>query len=284
MYKLELGVSIDCFGLKWLDGGKYQITQKHEFVDEMTKAMNKNGVATMELSTAGCWNLQEENENYSAVKEYVKIIKRNGVKLNSVHLPANLPFWDFGTLNEEKRKLSVERAKWAIGHFEEGEPNYFIFHPGTTTSQDPSVREKMLEALAKSMQEICDSTSATICIENMPRGELINKASEAVWLLERVPKLMMVVDVNHPFLDTTEDFILAVGDRIKCLHISDRDSEGEKHWLPSRGILDWNKVIGALEKVKYQGKFTYEVALERDNVSISQIKENYEKLFAEYNK
>ena len=284
MFKPELAVSIDGFGLKWLENGKYKITKQHKFVDDMTKDMRANGISAMELSTSACWNLEEERESFPAVKEYVKIIKNNGVKLNSVHLPAHLPFWDFGSLKEERRKLSVERAKWAISHFEEGEPNYFIFHPGITTSQDLSVREQMHEALAKSMEEICDSVSATICIENMPREELVNKASEAVWLLKRVPKLMMVVDVNHPLRDTPEDFIEMVGDRVKCLHISDRDSEGEKHWLPGKGILNWNKIIGALEKVKYQGKFTYEVAIQRDNVSISQIKENYEKLFSEYNK
>jgi sugar phosphate isomerase/epimerase len=283
MYKLELGVSIDCFGLKWLDGGKYQITQKHEFVDEMTKAMNKNGVATMELSTAGGWNLKEEEENFPAVKEYVKIIKRNGVRLNSVHLPFSLPFWEFDSPNEEARKSAVERAKWAISMFEEGEPKYFVIHPGKIGSDDPEERKMLLEQLRKSMQELCDSTTATICIENMTGDSVVNKTSEALWLLERVPKLMMVIDINHPFIETPEYFIEKIGDRVKCLHVSDRDEIKERHNLPGDGILNWNNIIGALEKIGYKNEFTYEISIASRKTPLSEVRKNYEKLFENYN-
>ena len=112
---------------------------------------------------------------------------------------------------------------------------------------------------------------------------MVNSIKEARWILDRVPKLMMVIDINHPFIDTPEDLILAVGDRVKCLHVSDRDDITERHWLPGEGILNWNNVIRALERVGYSGEFTYEIGILKRKYTAQQIKENYEKLFSDYN-
>ncbi len=286
MYKLNLGVSTDCFTYEWLDADKkqYKIVKLYDYIDAITKEMKENGVSSMELSACGAWNLVEEEENFPAVKEFVQIIKKNGIKLNSVHLPSALPFWEFDSLDEEQRKLSVERAKWAISQFEKGEPKYFVIHPGKLDIQDKDVRWKMMEQLRKSMIELCDSTDATICLENMSRGIMVNSAEEMLWLLEKVPKLMVVIDINHPFIDTPEDLILKVGNRIKCLHVSDRDEIKERHYLPGDGVLNWNKIIGALEKIGYQGEFTYEIDFGGDKYSIKDVKDNFEKLFAEYNR
>ena len=285
MYKLNLGVSTDCFTYEWLDADKkqYRIVKLYDYIDAITKEMKENGVSSMELSAGGAWNLVEEEENFPAVKEFVQIIKKNGMKLNSVHLPFALPFWEFDSLDEEQRKLSVERAKWAISQFEKGEPKYFVIHPGKLDIQDKDVRWKMMEQLRKSMIELCDSTDATICLENMSRGIMVNSAEEMLWLLEKVPKLMVVIDINHPFIDTPEDLILKVGNRIKCLHVSDRDEIAERHYLPGDGVLNWNNIIGALEKIGYQGEFTYEVSLRARKTPISEIRKNYEKLFEDYN-
>ena len=62
-------------------------------------------------------------------------------------------------------------------------------------------------------------------------------------------------------------------------HISDHDYENERHWLPGEGKINWNALIGALEKIGYRGVFNYEVG-----ESLSAVKENYERLFADYNK
>ncbi len=285
MYKLNLGLSADCFTYEWLDADKkqYRIVKLYDYIDAITKEMKANGVSSMELSACGAWNLVEEEENFPAVKEFVQIIKKNGMKLNSVHLPSALPFWEFDSLDEDQRKLSVERAKWAISQFEKDEPKYFVIHPGKLDIQDKDVRWKMMEQLRKSMIELCDSTDATICLENMSRGIMVNSAEEMLWLLEKVPKLMAVIDINHPFIDAPEDLILKVGNRIKCLHVSDRDEIAERHYLPGDGVLNWNNIIGALEKIGYQGEFTYEVSLRARKTPISEIRKNYEKLFEDYN-
>ena len=93
----------------------------------------------------------------------------------------------------------------------------------------------------------------------------------------------VIVDVNHFLNDKPEDAILALGDRIKALHISDYDFVYERHMIPGDGLNDWNKIIGALEKIGYKGAFNYEVNMGRYGYTYKQLIENYEKLFEEYN-
>ncbi len=283
MYKLNLGCSIDCFGINIFEDGGYEITKLHDYVDEMTRSMKENGFNSMELSAAGAWNLQEEEINFPFVKEFVEIIKKNGIKLNSVHLPFSLPFWEFASIDEDQRKLTVERAKWAISQFEEGNPKYFVLHPGRKFPENPEERQLMLKSLEKSMRELCDSVNAVICVENMTAEGLLNKTSEALELLEKVPKLQMCIDINHMFIESPQEYIEKIGDRIKAIHVSDRDEIKERHMLPGDGILDWNKIIGALEKVGYSGEFTYEISIRRRKTPFDVVRNNFEKLFDNYN-
>ena len=283
MFKPNLGCSINSFKTEIYEDKSYKIIPLFEKFEKTVKELKEYNFNSIEYCPMAGWNLEEEKIAFENVPKFLKILKENGIKVNSVHLPFALYFYDFSSVNEERRKFAVEHAKWAISHFEGVKPNYYIIHYGVGAKKDEN-RQPMLEALAKSMKELCDSTNATICIENMTGDGLLNKTSEALWLLERVPKLMMVIDINHPFIETPEYYIETIGSRVKAIHVSDRDAERERHWLPGEGILNWNKIISALEKICYKGEFTYEVGVGRGAYSAKQIKENYEKLFGEYNK
>ena len=80
--------------------------------------------------------------------------------------------------------------------------------------------------------------------------------------------------------------MLALSDRVKTLHISDHDYIDERHVLPKDGKIDWMKLIGALEKIGYQGVFDYEILREMKEYvfyTFADIKRNHEELFAQYN-
>ena len=282
MFKPNLGCSVGSFKTEIYEDKSYKIIPLFDEFEEIMKGLKEEKFSSIEYCPMAGWNFEEEKVAFESIPKFLDIVKQNGIKVNSVHIPFALPFYDFSSVNEERRKFAVEHAKWAISNFESVKPNYYIMHYGVGAKKEG--REPMLEALKKSMQELCDSTSATICIENMTGDGLLNQTSEALWLLERVPKLMMVIDINHPFIETPEYYIETIGNRVKALHVSDRDLEHERHWLPGEGILNWNKIIGALDKIGYKGEFTYEVGVGRGAYSVKQVKENYEKLFAEYNK
>jgi hypothetical protein len=148
--------------------------------------------------------------------------------------------------------------------------------------KNQEIRPFMFDQLTKSMEEICEFSPRTVCVENMVGDRLLNKMSEAKELLSRVPKLYMTIDVNHSLLQKPEDYIACIGDRVKNLHISDNDGTDERHWLPGEGIINFNAILSNLEKIGYNGTFNYEVNIKADD-GVKKVKENFDKLFNDYN-
>ncbi|MBQ3234591.1 MAG: sugar phosphate isomerase/epimerase [Clostridia bacterium] len=280
MFKPRLGMSLDCFGIKWLDDKHYKITFREEELKTKTKAMKEFGFDGAELVTLGPWNRQEEKENYHYVRDAVKIVKDNGLTLNTIHLPFSCQLWNFTSLDEEERKASVESVKWAVSHYENNMPACFVIHPDQRPKTEDE-RPARLEQLVKSMYEICEFVPANVCVENMTNDGMLNVSSEALKLLEAVPKLNMVIDVNHPLTESPVHYIEQIGSRIKNVHISDRDEVKERHYMPGEGILPWMEIISALDKVGYSGVFNFEVS---SKYAPAEVKECYERLFSEYNR
>ena len=157
-------------------------------------------------------------------------------------------------------------------------PNLFVMHPDVRP-KDASERAPRMEQLIKSLSEICEFAPRKICLENMTGEGMLYISSEAKTILKAVPKLYMTLDINHPLTQMPEDYILDIGSRIKNVHVSDRNSEKECHWLPGKGVLDWDKIMSALYSIGYDGALTYEVA--KDIPSL-EIKENYEWLMTKW--
>ena len=283
MYKLKPSVSVRCFGLKWIDEENriYEILKDYDYVARKLKDMVDNGFEAVELVTAGPWNNEEEKANYPYVNEFAKMIKDSGLIYQGVHLPFSLPWWHFASLDEETRKQAVETFKRRVDMHGELLPNLFVIHPDGKPKNLES-RPLMLDQLTKSMQEICEFSPCTVCVENMVGDRLLNNMSEAKELLSRVPKLCMTIDVNHSLLQKPEDYIACIGDRVKNLHISDNDGTDERHWLPGEGIINFNAILSNLEKIGYNGTFNYEVNIKADD-GVKKVKENYEKIFSDYN-
>ncbi len=285
MFTLKPSLSLSCFGLRWIDQAnrKYEITKNFNYVETKLKDMVDNGFEAVELVTAGPWNNEEEKANYPYVNEFAKLIKDSGLIYQGVHLPFSLPWWEYASPDENKRTQAVDAFKRAVDMHGEYLPNLFVIHPDEMPKND-EIRPFMLEQLTKSMEEICDFSPRTVCVENMVGNRLLNKMSEAKELLENVSKLCMTIDVNHSLLQKPEDYIACVGDRVKNLHISDNDGTTERHWLPGEGVINFNAILSNLEKIGYNGTFNYEVGavLQKEN-GVKMVKENFDKLFSDYN-
>ena len=57
------------------------------------------------------------------------------------------------------------------------------------------------------------------------------------------------------------DFIRAMGDKIKCLHLNDNNTFTDQHKIPMSGDIDWNDVVKALDEVGYDGVYNLELNL-----------------------
>lgn len=78
--------------------------------------------------------------------------------------------------------------------------------------------------------------------------------------------------VNHPLLNACWDTghanveghqyedIIALGDRLKCLHINDNLGLKDQHIAPFMGTLNIDEVMTALKEINYNGYFTFEAS------------------------
>jgi sugar phosphate isomerase/epimerase len=281
MYNLKCSVSVGCTRSQGLKNCEYGFFVDPNFANTLQEIKNA-GIENIELCfMAGVYARGKKIvQNF---KKALKIVKKSGLKLNSVHFPFGPAWSDLACPWEQDR---VEIVRWFGSLFklsDKLQPNAYVFHPGGIGVNENNV-EFAKSQLYKTVNELALLTKTPICVENMVGGALMRNVQDILEFTKNADKGYSIIDVNHLLFDKPQDVIRAVGSKIKSLHISDYDFKGEKHWLPGEGSIDWQDVIKALEEVGYDGCFTYEVYIDRFGYTYKQIKENYDALFAEYNK
>jgi sugar phosphate isomerase/epimerase len=53
--------------------------------------------------------------------------------------------------------------------------------------------------------------------------------------------------------------ISAAGKRLLSLHVSNNDGLSDKHWMPDRGVLDWQLIKKHLARIHYPAEYVLEV-------------------------
>ena len=237
------------------------------------------GFEAIDFDIAGAWNAPDAEEEYFLhLEEGMQAVIESGIPVNCIHIPFGTR-WDPCLLDEEARIAVVKKFRAIIKRTEILKPLGYIVH-GSFEPNGDEEREAKIAQLKKSMREMADATESYLCVEILPRTCLLNTAKEARRIIEEIgiDNVRICVDVNHFLQETAEDGVLVLGDLIKTTHISDHDYINERHWMPGEGKIDWNALIGAFEKIGYEGAFNYELT-----APLADIKKNYQNLFANYN-
>lgn len=275
MYKLPLGLSIKTVIPMGFKDEKYRYGLVKNLEDNLSE-LKDLGFSSVDVDCC-CLYVPEDLSIYD--EGYERILK-SGLKLNAVHMPITNEWADLSCQYEEDRKEIVKLFTKLIKKLDGFSPSVYVFHPGGFGVNEDN-QDEYTERLIKSVNTLTEETDKKICVENMAGKFFLDTSEKMLRFLERCKKAFTCVDVNHFYFEKPEDAILKYGDRIGTVHISDYDFIKERHLLPKEGKNDWNKIIGALEKVNYKGAFNYEV---NDKYSYKIIKDNYEELFLDYNK
>ena len=237
------------------------------------------GFDAIDFDIVYAWrNPELEEKYYQHLEEGMQAVIEAGLPVNCIHIPFGTP-WNPCLLDEAARCAVVEKIRAIIKRTAPLKPFGYVIH-GSYEPNGDEEREAKIEQLKKSMREMADATESYLCVEILPRTCLLNTAKEARRIIEEIgiDNVRICVDVNHFLQETAEDGVRILGDLIKTTHISDHDYEDERHWMPGKGKIDWNALLGAFEKIGYDGAFNYELS-----APLAEIKENYEALFAAYN-
>ncbi|MBQ3572284.1 MAG: sugar phosphate isomerase/epimerase [Clostridia bacterium] len=274
MYKLKLGTSISTVKPLGFKDGNY----RYGIVPELDSHLKTLKKLEFESVDVDCCYLYLPSD-FATYNEGYELIKSNSIRLNAIHMPITNEWADLACQYEEDRKEIVKLFVKLIKELDKYNPSAFVFHPGGF-GVNQSNYEEYTKRLIKSVNVLTQETDKKICIENMAGKYFLDTSDKMLDFLSNCKDAYTCVDVNHFYYEKPEDAILKYGDRIGTIHVSDYDFIKERHLLPKQGQIEWNKVIGALKKVNYNGIFNYEVL---SKFSPEQIKQNYLELFNDFN-
>ncbi|MBE5731854.1 MAG: sugar phosphate isomerase/epimerase [Clostridiales bacterium] len=208
---------------------------------------------------------EKELENYKNMEDGLDAIKRSGLFFNGVHVSFGNE-WDISALDEDFRRVVIERIKEIFSRCDPYTPYCYILHGSFEPIADKE-REAKLSQLIKSLSELRTYTASYVCVEVLPRTCLCNTSKETAYVADKAG-VGVCMDVNHLLQEKTEHAIRVLGDRIKTTHISDYDHVNERHWMPGEGDINWQEVIKALDECGYNGVWNYELGLTAPNTIV----------------
>jgi sugar phosphate isomerase/epimerase len=125
--------------------------------------------------------------------------------------------------------------------------------------------------LADLLAELADHAhkrGVQLAVENIPsssppvKDEVLCTLVEQKKLFGGIDHLYWCLDIGHVTI-TSNDMkaeIDASIDRLVTLHIHNNDGNGDQHWLPTDGVIDWPHWYTYLRTNGYTGSFVLEVA------------------------
>ena len=205
---------------------------------------------------------RDETDRYD-YEQLRELSEKYGVELYSFHLP----FWPFDEIdisNPSLAKKTIEYFKPIIDKATAIGIDKFIIHASGEPIDEES-RKGRMECAKNSLRELAEyagQRGAVICVEDLPRSCLGRDVSDMKELTDAHKALRVCLDTNHLLKDDNIDLIRELGSKIVTTHISDYDRVNERHWLPGEGVIDWKKLIEALEGIGYKGAWLYEIDYE----------------------
>lgn len=148
-------------------------------------------------------------------------------------------------------------APFAIIHVT-GDPS------GLTDEMYPASRQIAMEYIGE-LQVRARALGIRLALENMTKHPSVRRRfGMTLQELDRDfpdPEIGFCLDTGHAAACRLEmaTEMRAAGKRLITTHVNSNDGEEDRHWLPTRGILDWRATRDALAQNGYAGRYLLEL-------------------------
>lgn len=213
------------------------------------------------------WSRMRDDDWESYVAELSKLGRECNVEFRQSHLP----YYDIFRREEKDPVMEklIERSIIASAMLG---VRWAVTHPGTVYKDPAASRDRNLDYYAIHL-ETARKNGIGICLENdfgtLPEypDQLLYCADirELTALADAFSDpvhLGICYDFGHANLCSHPDHyqnLLAIGSRLKALHVQDNHGATDEHLLPFHGNIDWKRCMEGLAHVGYKGELTYEV-------------------------
>jgi sugar phosphate isomerase/epimerase len=189
------------------------------------------------------------------------------------------------------RRKNIDELKRWIELYAALDIRAAVLHPGGSDMPcDKSEIKRVKDARINSLQELsafASGSPVSICLENLVKTH--NCAEDLLEIIKDCgspSNIGICLDTGHLNVakGSQSGFIKKAGKRLKALHIADNLGENDDHMLPfGRGTVDWESVMCALKKIRYDGLFNFEVPGERKcPIEVRMAKLDYALALAKY--
>ncbi|MHB1458093.1 MAG: sugar phosphate isomerase/epimerase family protein [Armatimonadota bacterium] len=256
-----------------------------EYADAAIAYFTEIADAVLDSETAAIELWYSETLYYEPVLEQLKRLSSAG-KIRSVHAPF-APHLDLSSPDAGIRESGISACCKSARLVSQLNGSVLLIHGSSvyTMPDDISGRMRLSAESIRSIADYCADFGINVAVEILVRpnlGETDTEILEMLKIADR-PNIGFCIDVNHVFpSDRLIQTVYTLGEKIISLHISDYDGVTERHWLPGKGIINWQELVRALVSVSYPGPFLYEVRLGGMSVKdgICTIEENYRQITA----
>ena len=202
------------------------------------------------------------------------------------HLPTFV--WT-SDLYESLRKASLQEQFDALEAAADLGIKKMVLHPGMITGLGKLLPDRIKGLAMESIDAMVRKASSfgiILCLENMfPQANFLVQPYEFQDVFKSFPELRLTLDIGHANLGTgknrSSDFIRLFGDRISHVHANDNFGKDDNHLPIGAGIIDFEKILKALNQAHYDETMTLEVfSRDRDylKISMEKIKRMWESL------
>lgn len=245
--------------------------------------LRRHGIAGIEIAPNHV-PLALADADYRAA--LTRLARQGAPPVYSLHTPFR-PAHDLSVLNDEVRLGAVARIEEEMELARALGARLVVVHaswdpiaPGERGQRWAQARRSLTRLVEKAR-----GLSLRLALETQKRGYLPDSTADAVEMLDGLDPALIgyCLDANHSNLtDSLPDTVRALGPRIWNIHLSDNDGMDERHWMPFRGVIDWQAFMAALREVHYTGPLTYELAPhpEGEERCLAEVAQTYSRLLA----
>ena len=226
--------------------------------ENVINALNDNGIINIhaDLTNIVLLSHEEQQARIPKLVKQVGLARDHGIVSDVLHAPSGW-MWGPEMADEDERKRVVDRFVGLSAYVKEAGIPYVVVHANGSGYLPGSDKDVGIKRVRRTLEELRDKCKVKLLVENMPREELGNSSEEMLRILDGLG-IDSVCDVNHIFKESIYSYMIALGDKIKALHISDNDGINERHRMPGTGVIDWAEVVRALKDIKYSGTLNFE--------------------------
>jgi sugar phosphate isomerase/epimerase len=247
--------------MKWEIGLSTGIGYTHP-IDAVLPYIADVGFRAVEVSTAP---RHFSFDDPQAVAALARSLAQHRLRVHSLHAPFGHDV-NFTSPDAGQRLYALERLAQAAEALRVLGGTQYVIHPGGEDQRwiwDRQARLALSVEGLKTVWEQCRRRALMLVVETPLPHLLGGQVEDFAWILERLPVdgVGICLDTSHTSLGgSLFEVIERFAPRIVHVQASDNHGHADDHLVPGDGIIDWRRVLAALERARYEGVFMLEVA------------------------